>query len=114
VADPNAVLPVPVLDSLGNAEGGIRTPYLDVPTGTYFATDTTSAKGFNFCFLFGYENPFSDAKEDTLYTNHTVYLRRPLHLAKPKLLRATDNPFRQSPASQNHWFSENGRTQSFW
>jgi alpha/beta hydrolase family protein len=37
-------------DDSGNALGGVRTPYLDVPTGTYVPTDiaahTTALSGF--------------------------------------------------------------------
>ena len=47
-----------VRDQYGNAVGGYRTPYLDVPTATY----VTSAKGETFCPELGRTDPFSFAR----------------------------------------------------
>ena len=50
-----------VRDSFGNALGGLRTPFGDVPTAAYLPTDTvahtTAFSGF--CILYGYNTPFS-------------------------------------------------------
>ena len=47
-----------VRDQYGNAVGGYRTPYLDVPVATY----VTSAKGETFCPELGRTDPFSFAQ----------------------------------------------------
>ena len=42
-ADPILVAgrpPAPVLDEFGNVQGGLRSPYLDVPTSTWFGSST--------------------------------------------------------------------------
>jgi hypothetical protein len=47
-----------VRDQYGNALGGYRTPYLDVPVATY----VTSTKGEGFCAELGRTDPFSFAR----------------------------------------------------
>lgn len=59
----------PVLDAFGNVQGGLRSPYLDVPTSTWFGTST----GASFCFIAGHEVPFDQATIDALYPNHARY-----------------------------------------
>jgi len=61
----------PVLDQHGNVVGGVRSPYVDVPTSTWFG----NATGASFCFIAGYEVPFSQSTLDTLYPNHGAYVR---------------------------------------
>ena len=61
----------PVLDEFGNVLGGLRSPYLDVPTSTWFASST----GASFCFIAGYEKPFDQATIDELYPTHGAYVR---------------------------------------
>jgi hypothetical protein len=61
----------PVLDEFGNVQGGLRSPYLDVPTSTWFGTAT----GASFCFIAGYEVPFERARLTELYGNEGVYIR---------------------------------------
>ncbi|WP_298456268.1 alpha/beta hydrolase domain-containing protein [uncultured Cellulomonas sp.] len=61
----------PVLDRFGNVQGGLRSPYLDVPTSTWFGTAT----GASFCFIAGYERPFDAATLADLYGNEGVYIR---------------------------------------
>jgi hypothetical protein len=61
----------PVLDRFGNVQGGLRSPYLDVPTSTWFGTAT----GASFCFIAGYERPFEAAQLTELYGNEGVYIR---------------------------------------
>jgi hypothetical protein len=67
-----------VRDQFGNAKGGLRTPFLDVPTATYVPFDTASHVTLlsGFCVLDGYNIPFSDAQLDQLYRNHGDFLRR--------------------------------------
>ncbi|MDT0164874.1 alpha/beta hydrolase domain-containing protein [Actinotalea sp. AC32] len=61
----------PVLDEFGNVVGGWRTPYLEVPTSTWYGTAT----GASFCFIAGWEDPFDQATLDALYRNHGTYVR---------------------------------------
>jgi hypothetical protein len=65
-----------VRDQFGNAEGGVRTPFLDVPIATYVPTDTAAHTTLlsGFCVLDGYNIPFSDAQLDPLYRNHGAYV----------------------------------------
>jgi hypothetical protein len=62
----------PVLDEHGNVVGGVRSPYVDVPTATWFG----SATGASFCFIAGWERPFDAAKLQALYPTHGVYVRK--------------------------------------
>jgi hypothetical protein len=65
-------------DRFGNALGGLRTPFLDVPTATYSPTDgvaqDTALSGL--CFLIGYNTPFSPATLHSLYGSHSDYLAK--------------------------------------
>ncbi len=61
----------PVLDQFGNVRGGLRSPFLDVPTSTWYGTAT----GASFCFIAGYERPLSQEVLDALYPNHGRYLK---------------------------------------
>jgi len=62
----------PVLDEFGNVQGGLRSPFLDVPTSTWFGTAT----GASFCFIAGYEVPFDQARLDALYSSHEDYVAK--------------------------------------
>jgi hypothetical protein len=62
----------PVLDEHENVIGGVRSPYVDVPTATWFGTAT----GPSFCFIAGWERPFSEAKLQALYPTHGNYVRK--------------------------------------
>lgn len=62
----------PVLDEFGNVQGGLRSPYLDVPTSTWFGTAT----GASFCRIAGYERPFDDARLTELYGTKGGYIRQ--------------------------------------
>ena len=62
----------PVVDQFGNVVGGLRSPYLDVPTSTWFG----SATGASFCFIAGWERPFTQAQLDALYASHGKYVSR--------------------------------------
>jgi hypothetical protein len=52
-----------VLDKMGNAVGGVRTPYLDVPNATYY----TTSKGETFCPELAHTVPFNWARLNSLY-----------------------------------------------
>ena len=70
-ADPiNVVNGAPVLDQHGNVTGGLRSPFLDVPTSTWFGSST----GASFCFIAGHEVPFSHEKLRELYPTHDRYV----------------------------------------
>lgn len=67
-----------VRDAQGNAQGGVRTPFVDVPVTTYVPSDTvahpTAQSGF--CVLYGFHQPFDAAKLSSLYRNHGDYVSR--------------------------------------
>ena len=60
----------PVLDEFGNVQGGLRSPYVDVPTSTWNGAST----GASFCFIAGHEIPFDQARLDALYRSHGSYV----------------------------------------
>ena len=80
------------LDANGNPLGGIRTPYVDVPTAKYSASNTAAepliaspsayvaANGMQgaqvMCRLSAYQEPYSKQKLKELYGNKREYLRR--------------------------------------
>ena len=61
----------PVVDQFGNLEGGVRSPFVDVPTSTWFGSST----GESFCFIAGHETPFDQARLRELYPDHKEYGR---------------------------------------
>jgi hypothetical protein len=67
-----------VRDAQGNAVGGVRTPFVDVPITTYVPTDTVAhtTQFSGFCILDGYNVPFDAAKLASLYRNHGNYVAR--------------------------------------
>ena len=65
----------PVLDAFGNVTGGLRSPFLDVPTSTWYGTST----GASFCFIAGHEVPFTQAQLLELYRNHGKYVSQVAH-----------------------------------
>jgi hypothetical protein len=58
------------LDKVGNVIGGVRSPYVDVPTSTWYGSST----GESFCRIAGHEVPFDDAKIKELYPTHKAYV----------------------------------------
>jgi Alpha/beta hydrolase domain len=58
----------------------VRTPFVDVPTTTYTPTDTVAhtTEFSGFCFLYGYNTPFSDSTLDSLYRSHPDYFGKVL------------------------------------
>jgi hypothetical protein len=72
---------IPVkLDKYGNAVGGLRSPYLDVPTGTYHVYSTPANPKdpafVLFCSLVGYKVPFNKALLKELYPTHESYVKK--------------------------------------
>jgi Alpha/beta hydrolase domain len=59
-----------VVDQFGNVLGGLRSPYVDVPTSTWFGSST----GASFCFIAGHEVPFDAARLQGLYPTHGAYV----------------------------------------
>jgi hypothetical protein len=78
--------PTFVVDSFGNALGGLRTPFVDHPDRTWVVNDTTVTStgplGALFCTLYGYVIPFTPQQLSELYPNHRDYVK--------KVVRETD------------------------
>ncbi len=64
-------LPSLLRDQYGNAKGGIRTPYVDVPIAKF----TGDARGSILCLLFGTTTPFTAERLAELYPTHDAYVR---------------------------------------
>lgn len=62
----------PLTDEFGNVLGGLRSPYLDVPTSTWEGNST----GASFCRIAGHEVPFSPERLAELYPSHRDYVRQ--------------------------------------
>jgi hypothetical protein len=86
------------VDEYGNALGGVRSPYLDVPTGTYYSHSTPAdpkdpASGL-FCALVGYKVPFEKDLLSKLYPTHKKYVKKikkkVKKLVKARLITASD------------------------
>ena len=60
------------LDEFGNAKGGVRTPYVDVPLVRYGAY----MDGPGICELWGYQVPLPSATLKRLYADRSVYLSK--------------------------------------
>jgi Alpha/beta hydrolase domain len=67
-----------VRDGFGNALGGLRTPFVDVPTATYSPIDTVAHQTMfsGVCILYGYNRPFSQSTLGSLYRSHGQYAAR--------------------------------------
>ena len=59
----------PFLDKVGNVRGGMRSPYVDVPTSVWHA----NATGESFCRIAGYEVPFEAEQLRALYPTKAAY-----------------------------------------
>ncbi|MCB1706383.1 MAG: hypothetical protein KDI17_16070 [Halioglobus sp.] len=62
-----------VLDALGNVQGGIRTPYVDVPIATLSGEGQPRDQA-GFCFLSGTTALFDAATLGSLYTDNADYI----------------------------------------
>jgi Alpha/beta hydrolase domain len=67
-----------VRDQFGNAEGGLRTPFVDVPITSFVPFDTAAHQTLlsGFCILDGYNLPFDAAALKSLYPTHQNYVVR--------------------------------------
>ena len=61
----------PVLDRFGNVIGGIRSPFVEAPTSTWFGNST----GPSFCRIAGHEVPFEQSQLRALYPAPEDYVR---------------------------------------
>ncbi|HEV7690592.1 MAG TPA: alpha/beta hydrolase domain-containing protein [Hyphomonadaceae bacterium] len=59
----------PVLDAVGNVKGGVRSPFLDVPTSIWNGNST----GLSFCRIAGHEIPLTPDKLAALYPSQAAY-----------------------------------------
>ena len=57
-------------DEFGNGKGGLRTPYVDVPTSTYLPFRENTAR---LCRQFGAERRFTWQRLETLYGSYAAY-----------------------------------------
>lgn len=67
-----------VRDRFGNAVGGVRTPFVDVPVATYVPSDTVAHAtplAF-FCIAEGYRVPFAPSQLRAVYRDRAAYLRQ--------------------------------------
>ncbi len=60
-----------VVDQYGNAKGGVRTPYVDVPTARWIGAKTPAFR----CMFAGYKYPFDQARLRKLYPTHEDYVK---------------------------------------
>lgn len=67
---------VVVRDRFGNARGGLRTPFVDVPAAKYSPSDTVSRDTdlAGLCVLMGYNEPFDRTRLQSLYASRARYL----------------------------------------
>ena len=61
----------PILDRFGNVIGGIRSPFVEAPTSTWFGNST----GPSFCRIAGHEVPLDRTLLRTLYKTPDEYIR---------------------------------------
>lgn len=61
------------LDRHGNAVGGVRSTYVDVPVARY---SPLNSGPIQFCSVFGSQSPFSQEQLSSLYGSHGAYVRR--------------------------------------
>jgi hypothetical protein len=70
--DASAGPPVTIgVDQHGNAQGGIRTPWVDAPIATF----TGQQAGSLLCMLFGTTTPFDEAMLASLYPTHRSFTK---------------------------------------
>jgi len=61
-----------VVDAHGNALGGVRSPYVDVPTARWIGAKS----GPFICLFHGYKIPMSHAQLEQLYKDHATYVAK--------------------------------------
>jgi len=90
-----APFPVPETDKYGNALGGLRSPYVDVPSATYFGTSTPAYPAARLgCSLSGYKVPLKGSDLLELYPTHDGYVKKVSEevdaMVKERLLTPSD------------------------
>jgi hypothetical protein len=65
-----------VRDAVGNAKGGVRSPYVDLPTVRYIAAAPLAPGENPFRRLIGLEEPIAPDRLRTMYGSRENYLRR--------------------------------------
>jgi len=83
------------LDEHGNALGGVRHSYVDVPVATYYGQSRPLDEGSAFfCSLAGYKVPFKNSKIKALFPTQKDYLNRVREMTdrmvKERLLTESD------------------------
>ena len=59
-------------DAQGNAKGGVRTPYVDIPTARWIGAKVGSFR----CFFQGYKYPLDKSQLQRLYGTHAAYVSK--------------------------------------
>jgi len=65
-------MPALVLDEFSHAKGGVRSPWVDVPTATY----TTTSPGPGTCAELGHSIPFAADRIKALYATPQDYAKK--------------------------------------
>jgi hypothetical protein len=84
----SAAMPALVMDEFGHAKGGVRSPWVDVPTATY----VTTSPGPGTCAELGHAIPFTADRIRTLYPTPQDYAKK-VSVDVDALVKA-------------HWFTE--------
>lgn len=66
-------------DSLGNALGGIRSPYVDAPLARLSGLNNADRNEDGLCFLYGATDPLEPATLQSLYPTHADYVSAVIH-----------------------------------
>ena len=70
LTNPGTPMMAVAADEFGNGKGGLRTPYVDVPTSTYLPFRENTAR---LCRQFGAERRFTWQRLETLYGSYAAY-----------------------------------------
>jgi len=93
----------PFLDKFGNVLGGVRSPYVDVPTSVWHA----NATGESFCRIAGYEVPFESEQLRAVYPTKAAYERaveaNVAELVKRRWITAADGKDLVEEAKKREW-----------
>ena len=93
----------PFLDKFGNVQGGVRSPYVDVPTSVWHA----NATGESFCRIAGYEVPFEAEQLRAIYPTKAAYERavesNVAELVKQRSITAADGKELVEEAKRLAW-----------
>jgi hypothetical protein len=64
------------LDANGNAKGGVRNPYVDVPVAVYGVPNSGSGASAFLCSIAGWRIPYNEVTLRDLYKNKGSYISR--------------------------------------